>query len=104
MVQEEIFFIDISYLELWWTFCSAERYHLCNFGIRYQEEQNCKIILNLDQVVQEMSFKDISYLELRRHFCSAEWNQLCIFGREYYEEQFCEIISNLDQWFSRRCF
>ena len=40
-------FKDISYLELWWPFCSAERNHLCNFGRGYQEEQFCEIILNL---------------------------------------------------------
>ena len=40
---------DISYLELWWPFCSAERNHLCNFGKVYYEEQFCEIILNLDQ-------------------------------------------------------
>ena len=42
-------FKDISYLELWQPFCSAERNHLCNFGRRYYEEQSCEIILNLDQ-------------------------------------------------------
>ena len=47
-------FKDISYLELWQPFCSAEQNHLCNFGRRYYEEQFCEIILNL---VQEMSFK-----------------------------------------------
>ena len=40
----------ISYLELWWPFCSAERNNLClcNFGRGYPEEQFYKIILNLD--------------------------------------------------------
>ena len=38
---------DISYIELWQPFFSAERYHLCNFGIGYVEEQFCEIILNL---------------------------------------------------------
>ena len=47
--QEELFFKDISYLELWRLFCSAERNHLCNFGRGYSEEQLCEIILNLDQ-------------------------------------------------------
>ena len=49
MVQEEISFKDISYLELWWPFCSAERNHLCNYGRGYQEEQFCEMVLNLDQ-------------------------------------------------------
>ena len=42
-------FKDISYLELWWPFCSAERNHLCNFGRGYHRDQFCEIILNLDQ-------------------------------------------------------
>ena len=40
-------FKDISYLELWLPFCSAERNNLCNFGRGYPEEQFCEIILNL---------------------------------------------------------
>ena len=42
-------FKDISYLELWWPFCSGEQNHLCNFGRGYYEEQFYEIILNLDQ-------------------------------------------------------
>ena len=42
-------FKDISYLELWRPFCSAEQNHLCNFGRRHCEEQFCEIIMNLDQ-------------------------------------------------------
>ena len=49
MVQEEIGFKDISYLELWRPFCSAEPSHLWNFSRRHHEEQFCEIILNLDQ-------------------------------------------------------
>ena len=28
--QEKILLKDCSYLELWWSFCSAEWNHLCN--------------------------------------------------------------------------
>ena len=49
VVQEEIYFKDIPYLELWRPSCSAEHNHLCNFGKEYYEEQFCEIILNLDQ-------------------------------------------------------
>ena len=38
MVQEQILFKDISYIQLWKLFCSTERNHLCNFGIGYYEE------------------------------------------------------------------
>ena len=48
VVQEEMPFKDISYLELWKPFCSAEQNHFCNFGKRCYEEQFCEIILNLD--------------------------------------------------------
>ena len=40
-------FKGISYLELWQSFCSAERYYLCNFGSVYYEEQFCEIIMIL---------------------------------------------------------
>ena len=40
-------FKDISYLELWWLFCSAERNHLCNLRRVYPEEQFCEIYSNL---------------------------------------------------------
>ena len=49
VVQEEMSFKDISYLELLGPFCNAEQNHSCNFGRGYQEEQFCEIILNLDQ-------------------------------------------------------
>ena len=42
-------FKDISYLELWQPFCSAEQNHLCNFGRGYHKECFCEIILNMDQ-------------------------------------------------------
>ena len=48
-VVQELLFNNISYLELWQPFCSAEWNHLCNFGRGYHEEQFCKIISNLDQ-------------------------------------------------------
>ena len=49
VVQEEMLFKDISYLELWHPFCSAKRNHLCNLGRGYYKEQFCEIILNLGQ-------------------------------------------------------
>ena len=38
-VQEEMPFKDISYIQLWQLFCSAERNHLCNYGRGYYEKQ-----------------------------------------------------------------
>ena len=58
MVKEEIFSKDISYLELWQPFCSAERYHLCNFCRGCYEEQFCEIILNLGQWFRRCRLKD----------------------------------------------
>ena len=49
MVQEEISFEEISYLELWQPLFWAEHNHLCNFGRVHVEENFCEIILNLDQ-------------------------------------------------------
>ena len=45
MVQKEISFTDISYLELWQPFRSAECNHLFKFDREYYEEQFCEHIL-----------------------------------------------------------
>ena len=55
MVQEEISFRYITYLELWQPFCSAEQNHCCNFGIRHYEEQLCEI-MNLGQWFRRCRF------------------------------------------------
>ena len=73
-VQEEILFKDISYLELWLPFCSAERNHLCNFGRVYQEEQFCDIILNFGHW-----FRRRCHL---KHFLSGSLAALLIGGAE----------------------
>ena len=49
VVQEEMSFKDISYLELWQSLCSVDWNHLCNIERRHHKEQPCEIILNLDQ-------------------------------------------------------
>ena len=49
-VQEEMSFKDISYLELWWPFCSVEQNHLCDFGRGHHEEHSYYVIWNLDQL------------------------------------------------------
>ena len=48
-------FNDITYLELWQPFCSAEQNHLRNFGKQCYEEQ-------FWNYYEEMLFKYISYL------------------------------------------
>ena len=54
-------FKDISYLELWLPFCSAERKHLYNFGRGHHEEQFCEIIFNFNQPIFNLkSLKDLS--------------------------------------------
>ena len=58
VVQEEMKFKGISYLELWQPVCSAEHKHLCNFGRGYQDEQICEIILNLGQWFRRCLLKD----------------------------------------------
>ena len=37
----------MSYLELWWPFCSAGQNHMYNFDVGYQEEQFCGIIIRV---------------------------------------------------------
>ena len=51
---------DISYLELWQSFCSAERNHLYNFGRGCYEEKFWVTILNFGQWFRthEMLFKE----------------------------------------------
>ena len=46
VVTEEMPYKDTFYLELWWSLCSGEQKHLCNFGREHHEEHFCKIILN----------------------------------------------------------
>ena len=48
---------DISYLELWWPFCSAGQNHLCNFDVGYQEQQFCGITINLNQLFRRCHLK-----------------------------------------------
>ena len=85
---------DSSYLELWWPFCSAGQNHLCNFDVRYQEEQFYEIIINLNQLFRrsEMSFNFFSYLELWQPSLTVEWNHLRNFERGQYEKDSCEVI------------
>ena len=58
VVQEEMLFKGISYLELWQPFYSVEQHHLCNFGRGVYEEQFCEIILNLGQWFSRCCLKD----------------------------------------------
>ena len=39
VVQEEMLFKDISYLELWQPLCSLDWNHACDFGRMHHEEQ-----------------------------------------------------------------
>ena len=59
VVQEEMPFKGISYLDIWQPFCSAECNYLCNFGRGYSEELFCEIILNLSQWFRRCCLKDI---------------------------------------------
>ena len=49
VVQEEMSCKDLSYLELWQPFCSAELNTLCDFSKEHYEGQFCEIILNFGQ-------------------------------------------------------
>ena len=52
-------FKDISYLDLWQSFCSEEWNHLCSFGRGYYEKQFYEMILNLGQWFRRCCLKDI---------------------------------------------
>ena len=49
VVQEEMSLKDISYLELWRPFCSAELKHICAILVEGINKNKSEIILNLDQ-------------------------------------------------------
>ena len=94
-------FKDISYLELWWLFCSVEQNHLCNFSRGHHEEQFCEIVLNYDEWFRRCCSKDFLSRALIAGMFSGP-NPLCNFGRGHYGEHSCETVLNLNQWF-RRC-
>ena len=103
VVQEEMSFKDISYLELWQPLSSVDWNHF-----HYWKKAPWGTIpwnyFEFGPVAQEeMPFKGISYHELWQPFCSTKRNDLCNFGRGYQEEQFCEIILSLSQLFRRCC-
>ena len=104
MVQEEMSFKDISYLELWRPLCSVEQNHLCNFGRRLHEEQFCEIILNSNQWFRRRSCLKIFLIwSSGSHFVQPSRTICAILVEGIMKTQFCEIILHLDQWFRRRC-
>ena len=77
-------FKDVSSLELWWPFCSAELYHLCNFGTVFYEEKNRRKYYEFGPVVkEEMSFKVFFLSGALAALFSAEQKHLCNVGRGY---------------------
>ena len=51
-------FKDISYLKLWWPFCSMHQNYLCNFGRGHHEDQFREIDLKLDQQFRRFCLKE----------------------------------------------
>ena len=101
MIQEEMSFKDISYLEL---FCSVEQNSLYNFGRGHHEEHFCETILNLELWLwRKYNLTTFFYLELWQPLCSVEQYRLCSLGRRHHEAQFCVINLNLDRCFRRCC-
>ena len=91
-------FKDISYLEFWWPFCSAEWNCLWNFGRGYYEEQLCEVIFNFDQWFRRKCLLKIFIIWSSGSTCEP----FVQFGRRYQEEQICDIIFNLGQWLRDR--
>ena len=79
-------FKDISYPELWQSFCSAKLNHLCNFGRAYTEEQFCEINFNLDQLFRDFLPGALPALL----FGGGE--PFVQFERGHYGEHSCEVI------------
>ena len=44
VVQEDMSFKDVSYLELWQPLCSVDWNHLCNFERGHHGEHSCEVI------------------------------------------------------------
>ena len=103
VVREEMSLEDISYLELWWPFYTAQLNHLCNFGRGYYEVQFCEIILNLDQWFRRWPLEDISYLELWPPFCSANRTICAIFLEGLWGTNLWNYFE-FDQWFKEMAF
>ena len=99
LLREEMSFKDMSYLELWPSFCPAEWNHLYNIGRKHHEEQSCEFILNLDLLFSRKGRLNV----FLKWSSDIPLNSLCNFDRVYQEEQFCLIILNLGQWFMGRC-
>ena len=83
-------FKDISYMELWRPFCSAEQNHLSNFGRGCYKEQFCEIILNLDQWFRRRCLLKIFLIwSSGSHFVQrSKTIGVSIFCRRHHEEQF----------------
>ena len=92
VVQEEILFKDIPYLELWQPFCSVERNHLCNFGGGYYEEQFYETILNLGQWFRRCRLKDVLSRALAALLLSGGEQFMQFWKRASHGEHSNEII------------
>ena len=65
VVQEEMSFKDISYLELWWPLSLTEQNHVCPSGrVKHEETLLYNYFVSRQVVRENMLFKDSSYLKL----------------------------------------
>ena len=81
---------DISYLELWQPYCSAEQNHLYNFSRGHNEEKFCEFISNLGQLFRRCRLKDFLSGVLAAP-CSMEQNLKCKFERGNNEHSCADI-------------
>ena len=81
VLQEEMSFKDISYLELWHPLCSENWNHLCKFGTKHHEEQFRNRFLLKDFLSGALA---------ALLFSGAE--QLCNFDRGHQGEHSCEVL------------
>ena len=91
MLMEEMLFKDISYLELWQPFCSAEHNHLCKFGRGSYEEQFCEIILNLGKWFRRRCCLKYFLSGALEALLFGGSEPLCNFERGHHREHSCEV-------------
>ena len=79
---------DITYLKLWWHYCSGAAEPFEHFDRAHYEDHFYEIILNLDQLFRTRCCLKTSHFY--SSFCLAEQNQLCNYSRGPNAEHFCE--------------
>ena len=91
----------ISYLQLWWPFCSVEQNHLYNFDRGHYEKYFCEIVLNLDLWFRRCRLNVFLIYSSGGFF--VQWSRIiCAILVESIIRNI-SVILYLNQWWWRRC-